>query len=78
MSLAALLGVALALAYLLYTAWIVVTPLLPAGHPVQAWVPERYWGLAVPVTAGVTLLSIATGVYVRIMRETQPEHKKQD
>ncbi len=61
--------VAVLAAYAWYTAWIVLSPLVSASHPVQAFFPDRYWGLAVPVAVGVTLLSVCIGVYWRHMYE---------
>ena len=64
--LAAKVGLVVLLAmYVWYTAWIVLSPLVSSSHPVHAFFPDRYWGLAVPVAFGVTLLSVSIGVYWR-------------
>lgn len=50
-----------------YTLWMVVTPLVDASHWLHEWFPDRYWGMAVPMSFGVTALSFASGVYIRFM-----------
>jgi hypothetical protein len=60
---------ALLFAYVWYTAWVVLSPLVSPSHPIHALFPDRYWGLAVPVACGVTLLSVCIGVYWRHVTE---------
>ena len=58
--------------YVMYSVWIVLTPLVSSSHDVNVWLAshfvDRYWGLAVPITLGVILLSVALGLYARMMR----------
>jgi threonine/homoserine/homoserine lactone efflux protein len=47
------------LLWLYFTLWIVVSPLVDAGHPVQQWFPQRFWALVVPIVSGVVVLAVA-------------------
>jgi nitrate/nitrite transporter NarK len=60
-----------ALCYAAYTVWIILSPLVAPSHPLNVWLStcDRYWGLAVPVTCGVALLSVSVGVYLRLTAE---------
>lgn len=51
-------------------------PMVSARHWVHNFFPDRYWGLAVPIWLGVCALSVACGVYARIMTADEPDEHR--
>ena len=53
--------------YVYLTLWILITPFVGPEHAaVHRLFPDRYWGLAVPISVLVVFLSCCAGVYCRL------------
>lgn len=53
--------------WLYYTLWIVVTPFLPRDHAVQAFFPDRFYAVAIPITGGIVVLIALAVAYWRLV-----------
>lgn len=58
--------VLLVVGYVWYTCWMVLTPMVDESHIIHHYFPDRYWGLALPISFGVVMFSIALGLYTKL------------
>ena len=57
--------------YVYLTLWILITPFVGPEHAaVHRLFPDRYWGLAVPISVFVVFMSCCAGVYCRLKQTT--------
>ena len=45
--------------WIYYTVWILFSPFIDDGHPIQKYFPERKWGIVIPILLGIGFLTIA-------------------
>ncbi|KAH9856976.1 dolichol phosphate-mannose biosynthesis regulatory protein Dpm2 [Lenzites betulinus] len=68
-----------AIAFLYYTIWTLLLPILDSSSPVHAWFPSREWALRIPafiVVLGISAIGLFLGVRI-IQDERAEKHQAQ-